>query len=145
MKPRLTRIILTDWLALFCFISIPGAWIIGYLFPFLRRGAQFGTSEMHTVALPLSLIGAGFLFWRIHRIYHLFSRGESARGYITDIRLARDRGRIEFMYERGGVSHVSWTPIHQNRDVLALRIGQEVELLVDSARPTMAIIRHLYT
>lgn len=144
MKPRLMRIILTDWPALFCLIGIPGAWIIGYVFPFVRRGAQFGAFEMLTVALPLSLVTAGFFLWRLQRIHYLFARGEQVRGYITDIRLARDRARVEFMYERSGHSYVSWTPVHQNRDVLALRIGQEVDLLVDSARPTKAIIRHLY-
>ena len=102
-------------------------------------------SEMLTVGLPLSLVAAAFFLWRLHRIHYLFTRGEQVRGYITDIRLARDRGRVEFMFERSGQSYESWTPVHQNRAVLALRIGQEVDLLVDSARPTKAIIRHLYT
>lgn len=144
MKPRLKRIVLTDWPALFCLISIPGAWVIGFAFPFARREAQFGAFEMFTVALPLSLLAAGFLLWRILRIHQLFTHGEQVRGFITHIQLARDRGRIEFLYEHDGRRHVSWTPVHQNRDVLALRIGQEVELLVDTTRPTKAIIRHLY-
>jgi len=135
---------MADWPALFFFISIPGIWMIGYLFPFVRQGARFGSFEMLVIALPISLLACGILCWRIHRIHRLFSRGEKARGYITRIHLARDRGRIEFMYERDGRSHTCWTPVHQNRAVLALQIGQEVDLLVDPARPTRAIIRHLY-
>jgi hypothetical protein len=61
MKPHLKKILLADWPALFCSISIPGIWVIGLIFPFLRQGATFGRVEILTIALPLSLIAAGFL------------------------------------------------------------------------------------
>ena len=80
---------LTDWPALFCLISIPGAWVVGYAFPFMRQGAQFGAFEMLAVALPLSLLAAGFLLWRILRIRHLFTRGAQVRGFITPIQFAQ--------------------------------------------------------
>ena len=55
MKPRLKKILLADWPALFCFIAIPGIWVIGLIFPFLRQGARFGRVEMLTIALPLEV------------------------------------------------------------------------------------------
>ncbi len=135
---------LADWPALFCSISIPGIWVIGLVFPFLRQGATFGRVEILTIALPLSLIAAGFLLWRVTRIQTLFSRGAAVRGNITRIRLVRDRGRVEFRYEFNGERLESWMPVHQTPEVLALRESQEIDLLVDATRPRRAIIRHLF-
>jgi len=144
MKPHLKKILLADWPALFCSISIPGIWVIGLIFPFLRQGATFGRVEILTIALPLSLIAAGFLLWRVTRIHTLFSRGAAVRGNITRIRLVRDRGRVEFRYEFNGERLESWMPVHQTPEVLALRESQEIDLLVDATRPRRAIIRHLF-
>jgi hypothetical protein len=144
MKPRLKKILLADWPALFCFIAIPGIWVIGLVFPFFRQSARFGRVEMLTIALPLSLIVGGFLLWRVKRIQTLFGRGAAVRGTITRIRLVRDRGRVEFRYEFNGERLESWMPVHQSPEVLALRESQEVDLLVDATRPRRAIIRHLF-
>jgi hypothetical protein len=144
MKPHLKKILLADWPALFCSISIPGIWVIGLIFPFLRQGATFGRVEILSIALPLSLIAAGFLLWRVTRIQTLFSRGAAVRGNITRIRLVRDRGRVEFRYEFNGERLESWMPVHQTPEVLALRESQEIDLLVDATRPRRAIIRHLF-
>jgi hypothetical protein len=144
MKPHLKKILLADWPALFCSISIPGIWVIGLIFPFLRQGATFGRVEILTIALPLSLIAAGFLLWRVTRIQTLFSRGAAVRGNITRIRLVRDRGRVEFRYEFNGERLESWMPVHQSPEVLALRESQEIDILVDATRPRRAIIRHLF-
>ena len=144
MKPRLKKILLVDWPTLFCLIAIPGIWVIGFIFPVLRQGARFGRVEMLTTALPLSLIAGGFLLWRVTRIQTLFRRGAVVRGYITRIRLVRDRGRVEFRYEFNGERLESWMPVHQSPEVLALRESQKVDLLVDATRPRRAIIRHLF-
>jgi hypothetical protein len=144
MKPRFKKILLADWPALFCFIAIPGIWVIGFVFPFLREAARFGRVEMLTIALPLSVNAAGFFLWRVTRIQTLFRRGAAVRGYITRIRLARDRGRVEFLYEFRGERLESWMPVHQSPEVLALRESQEIDLLVDATRPRRAIIRHLF-
>lgn len=144
MKPRLHKILTVDWPALFCGISIPGIWLIGLLFPLLRQGTSFGGHEMLTVALPLSLLAASFLLWRILRIRRLFQRGMVVLGCITHIQLARDRARVEFLYEFKGVCFGAWMPLHQSREVLALQVSQQVELLVDEDQPSRAIIRHLF-
>ena len=99
---------------------------------------------MLTIALPLSLLAAGFLLWRVTRIQTLFRRGAAVRGSITRIRFARDRGRVEFRYEFNGQRLESWMPVHQSPEVLALRESQEIDLLVDATRPRRAIIRDLF-
>ena len=144
MKPRLKKIVLTDWPALFCLIAVPGIWGIGLIFPLLRQGAAFGGFEMSTVALPVSVVAASFLFWRIVRIRSLFRQGAVATGHITRIQLARDRARVEFVYEFKGVRLESWMPVHQSLEVLSLRESQEVGLLVDESQPRRAIIWHLF-
>lgn len=144
MKPRLKKILLADWPSLFCFIAVIGIWGIGLIFPFLRSGASFGRVEMLTISLPLSLIALGFFLWRVTRIQALFRRGVAVRGYITRIRLASDRGRVDFLYEFKGERLESWMPVHQSPEVLALRESQEIDLLVDATRPRHAIIWHLF-
>jgi hypothetical protein len=144
MKPRLSKIIWNDWPALFFSIAIPGIWIIGFMFPYIRRGAQFGAVEILTVALPLSVLACGFLVWRIVRIQRLFAHGRRIPARILDIKIVRDRGRLEFAYDLDGRTFCSWTPIHKNKQTLALYPNQEIEVLVDVSRPTTAIVHHLY-
>jgi hypothetical protein len=43
-----------------------------------------------------------------------------------------------------GRPYATWTPVHKNRQVLALHPNQEIDILVDASRPTKAIVRHLY-
>jgi hypothetical protein len=38
----------------------------------------------------------------------------------------------------------SWTTVYKNKQVRALAVNQEVEVLVDSANPGNAIVRQLY-
>lgn len=144
MKPRLGKIVLVDWPALFCLLSIPGIWIIGLAFPLLRTGAEADGSGLLTVAAPISLVAAGFLLWRIGRIRRLFRRGVGVTGYVTHVQFSRDRARVDFVYEHKGERFGAWMPLHQNREVLALRVSQPVEVLVDEAEPRRAIIRHLF-
>lgn len=119
-------------------------WITGFLFPYTRRDTEFGPFEMLTIALPISMIAGGFLSWRIVRIYRLFVSGQIVRGWILSLRIIRDRGRLEFAYEIGGRSYAAWTPVHRTKQVLSLRQGDEVEILVDASFPTHAIVRSLY-
>jgi hypothetical protein len=143
-KPRIKKILLIDWPALFCVIAIPGSWILGLVFPLLRKNTEFGMFEILTVAVPVSLIAACFLFWRIARIQKLFQHGIALKGSITHIQFSRDRARVEFLYEFNGECFGAWMPLHQNREVLALYVSQEVEILVDKDHPHRAIIRHLF-
>ena len=143
-KPRIASIIWTDWPALFCLMSIPGIWIIGFLFPFVRKGASFDAIEMLAFALPISIVAGGFFLWPIARIHRLFALGRLVSAQVTSLRIVRDRGRLEFEYDFEGMRRTSWMPVHKNKRVLALEPKQQVDVLVDPVHPANAIVRQLY-
>jgi hypothetical protein len=55
-----------------------------------------------------------------------------------------DRCRLEFAYDFGGMRLTSWNSVYRNMQVQALQVNQEIEILVDAARPDNAIVRQLY-
>jgi hypothetical protein len=144
MKPRLGSILWTDWPALVCLMCLPVIWLISAQLMFFRRDASFTARDALMLAVPLSLVAGGLLVWRIVRIHRLFSRGQLLRAQITRLDVAMDRGRIELVYDFGGHRVSSWTQVHKNKQVEALAVNQEVEVLVDAAHPGNAIVRQLY-
>jgi len=144
MKPRLASIVWTDWPALFCALMIPAIWLIGLALPLFRESASFGAFEMLVIAAPISSLSAGVLVWRILRIFRFFARGYLTTARITELRTAKDRGRLFFAYAYGSRQLNAWTPVHKTKQVKALEVGQEVEVLVDREKPESAIVRHLY-
>jgi len=144
IKPRLGSILWTDWPALLCLMCLPVIWLISAQLVLFRHDGSFTAREALMVALPLSLIAGGLLLWRIARIHRLFSRGQVVRAQITRVDIARDKGRLEFAYHFGGHRVSSWTAVHKSKQVEALAVNQEVEVLVDAANPLNAIVRDLY-
>ena len=144
MKPRLWSILWTDWPALLCLMCLPVIWLISAQFVLFPHEGGITVREALVIALPLSLIAAGLLGWRIARINRLFSRGQLVRAQITRVDVVWDRGRLEFAYDFGGHRVSSWTTVHKNKQVDALAVNQEVDVLVDAARPGNAIVRQLY-
>jgi hypothetical protein len=126
-------------------MCLPVIWLISAQFVLFRRDGSFTAREALMIAVPLSLVAGGLLVWRIARIHRLFSRGQLVRAQITSVHVARgDRGRLEFAYDFRGHRVSSWTPVHKNKQIEALAVNQEVEVLVDTASPGNAIVRQLY-
>jgi hypothetical protein len=144
MKPRLASILWTDWPALLCLMCLPVIWLISAQLVLFRHDGSFTARQALMIAVPLSLAAGGLLVWRIVRILRLFSRGQLLRAQITRLDVAMDRGRIELVYDFGGHRVSSWTQVHKNKQVEALAVNQEVEVLVDAANPLNAIVRDLY-
>ena len=144
MKPRLGSIVWTDWPALVCLMCLPVIWLISAQLVLFRHDGSFTAREALMIAVPLSLVAGGFLAWRIVRNHRLFSRGQHVRAQITRLDVAMDRGRVEFAYDFAGRRVSSWTRVHKSRQVEALAVNQEVEVLVDTANPLNAIVRDLY-
>ncbi|MFP5402497.1 MAG: hypothetical protein ACLGH1_11190 [Gammaproteobacteria bacterium] len=141
MKISLRKVFSTDWPALAASVGIPIIWVIHFVFPHLQESAL-----PLSLWFPVSLSGAliFWLFWRIGRVAKLFAHGQLAVGRITHLRLAKDRGRLEFEFEYQGKPISTWSPVHQTKAVLSLTPGTVVEVLFDTSRPTRAIVRHLY-
>jgi hypothetical protein len=145
MKPRLLKIIWTDFPALAFAILIPMCWIMGVAFSLLEPDPHYSmTWLLLRVALPVTILTIPFLLWRIVRIRKLFASGRIVPGVVTYVRLFKDRGRVNFSYVMDGRELNSWTPIHQNRCTKALFPGQQVEVVVDPQCTDRAVIRHLY-
>src|SRR3954462_7299681 len=125
-------------------MCLPVIWLISAQLVLFRHDGNFGARQALMMALPVSLAAAGLLVWRIVRIHLLFSRGQVVRAQITRVDIARDKGRLEFAYHFGGHRVSSWTAVHKSRQVEALAVNQEVEILVDAANPLNAIVRDLY-
>jgi hypothetical protein len=144
MKPRLGSILWTDFPALLCLVCLPVIWLISAQLVLFRRDGSITAREALMIAIPLSLVAGGLLVWRIVRIHRLFARGQLVRAQITRVEVAMDRGRVEFAYDFGGHRVSSSTQVHKNKQVEALAVNQEVEVLVDAANPLNAIVRDLY-
>ena len=142
MKYSLRKLVWNDWPALASFMAIPITWAIHSGFPFLQRGAAplpFWLPAVASVALVTVLV------WRVRRVNWFFSNGTPAVGVITDLLIAKDRGRLEFEFEVEGRRVRSWMPIHKTKSVLSLSPGDRVDLLFDESKPTRAIVKRLYT
>ena len=141
MKFSYFKLLSTDWPALAASIGIPIIWAIYFIFPLLQHSA---------IPLPIwfpsgiSVALIIWLVWRIIRIARLFADGQLATGIITDLVLAKDRGRLEFTFEYQGKQVSSWMPIHQTKAVLSLTRGTTVEVLFDRNQPNRAIVKHLF-
>jgi len=144
VKPRIASILWTDWPALLCLMCLPVIWLISAQLVLFRHDGSFTARAALMIAVPLSLVAGGLLVWRIVRIHRLFSRGQLLRAQITRVEVAMDRGRVEFAYDFGGHRVSSWTTVHKSKQVEALAVNQEIEVLVDSANPDNAIVRQLY-
>ena len=144
MKPRIGSILWTDLPALLCLVCLPVIWLISAQLVLFRRDGSITARDALMLAIPLSLVVGGLLVWRIVRIHRLFARGQLVRAQITRVEVAMDRGRVEFAYQFGGQRVSSWTTVHKSKQVEALAVNQEIEVLVDSTHPGNAIVRQLY-
>lgn len=103
-----------------------------------------GAPYLLAVGFLSLIVCAPLLFWRITSIQKVFANGSTVTGKITNLGFYRDRGRVEYTYMYIGQSYHSGSPIHKTKQTLALRIGDEVQLVVDRANPKKAFIQDLY-
>lgn len=141
MKYSLHKLVWNDWPALASLMAVPITWAIHFGFPSIQRGAAPLPLWFPAVA---SIALVAVLVWRILRINWFFSNGVPVVGVITDLLIAKDRGRLEFEFEVEGKRVVSWMPIHKTKSVLSLSPGDRVDLLFDETKPTRAIVKALY-
>ena len=144
MKPALTKIIWTDWPSLFLVLAIPIIWIIYFVFPILKVSAEAPI----LLAIAISTTSGVLLWKRISGINKLFSEGTTVAGRILAVRLAKDRGRIEYTYSTGEDFHRSWSPVHKTKKLLQLSEltpDDPIEVIYDPRKPQRSIIKDLYT
>lgn len=141
MKFSLHKTLSTDWPALTASLGVTIIWVIHFGFLYLRQTAlplPLWLPVIISVALIIWLV------WRISRVVKLFAHGQLTVGKVTDLRITKDRGRLEFEFEYQGKLISTWSPIHKTKAVLSLTPGTAIEVLFDKSSPTRAIVKHLY-
>lgn len=134
-----------DWPALASWVAMPITWVIHFGFPYLQRGAAASPLAFPlTLPVGVSVALIAVLLWRIKRVADLFARGVAVSGTVTDLMIAKDRGRLVFEFEAPGTRVRAWMPIHKTRDVLSLARGDRVDVLYDAKKPRRAIVKSLF-
>jgi hypothetical protein len=140
-RPPIFRIIGTDYTAL-----------QGAVFPIVFLGlyvvlpllGERMPSSFIYIALAVTVIALAVLTWRYRLILSIFDDGQEVSGTISNIVFFRDRGTISYIYTYQGQKFESYNPVLRNKRTRALKIGDEVALLVDRNHPKRAFIRDLY-
>lgn len=141
MKYDPMSVIWNDWPALASATAIPITWGIFFGFAYLKPDASPLPLWLPAIVSVTLIV---LLLWRIRRVNWFFSNGASTIGKITGLYIAKDRGRLEFIFDIGGKRVRSWMPIHKTKKVLSLSSGDRVNVLYDKNYPTRAIVQLLF-
>jgi len=117
------------------------AWAL-YLFPLVLMG---GSRVLFYLVLAATAAGPLLMLWRLFEIRKVFQQGQPATGVIRDALFIKDRGRINFNYSYIGQEYTGTVVVHANDRTRAFEAGQQVDLVIDPAKPKQAYLRGLYT
>ncbi len=142
-QPSLLKIITIDYIA-----------FLGWLFPVVMWGMYvvlivLGNVKTNDFTLPvifavITVVALSILIWRIQVFNTIFSDGIETTATINNVSFFRDRGRVDYVYTHQGQKYASGNPIHKVKQTLALKVGEQVVLMVDRNNPKRAFIRDLY-
>ncbi len=142
-QPSLLKIVTIDYAAL-----------LGWLFPVVMWGMYIvlivlGNVKTNDFTLPIifaviTVVALAVLIWRIQIFNSIFSDGIETTATINNVSFFRDRGRVEYVYTHQGQKYASGNAIHKVKQTLALKVGEQVVLVVDRNNPKRAFIRDLY-
>jgi hypothetical protein len=142
-QPSLLKIITIDYAAL-----------LGWLFPVVMWGMYvvlivLGNVKTNDFTLPvifavITVVALAILIWRIQVFNTIFSDGIETTATINNVSFFRDRGRVDYVYTHQGQKYASGNAIHKVKQTLALKVGEQVVLIVDRNNPKRAFIRDLY-
>ncbi len=147
--PRIARILWTDYPA-FLFTAFPVVVWVVYLswVPGWREDGPVINPELAPFILVLAVAFTiwclGVVTWRILLIRKIFRSGSLVRGKIIEITLNRDRGKVAYTYFLNNKEYSASAPIHRNKQTVAIKKGERVNLVVDPTHPQRALIRDLY-
>lgn len=142
-QPSLLKIVTIDYAAL-----------LGWLFPVVMWGIYIVLIVLDNVktndfTLPIifaaiTVVALAVLVWRIQVFNTVFSDGVETTATINNVSFFRDRGRVDYVYTHQGQKYASGNAIHKVKQTLALKVGEQVVLMVDRNNPKRAFIRDLY-
>ena len=143
-QPSLVKIATIDYAALLGWLSPVVIWGMYVVFIIL------GNVKTNDFTLPIifaviTVIALAFLVWRIQIFNTVFSDGIETTATINNISFFRDRGRVEYVYTHQGQRYASGNAIMKVKQTQALKVGEQVVLMIDGNNPKRAFIRDLYT
>jgi hypothetical protein len=99
---------------------------------------------MFTWLLAFTVIALAVLVWRYASVQALFSYGLESKAIINSVSFYKDRGKIFFKYTFEGQKYRLANHVMRTKRTSALRIGAEVDILIDRNNPKRAILRDLF-
>jgi hypothetical protein len=140
-SPSLFRIISTDYPSYLSvlFPAVFGAFTL-YFFNTENNSSQL----FLLITSIVTFIGIPTLIQRYRTISSVFAKGIPTKGVITAIGFLRGRGRVEYSYTAQGERYTSSNAINRNGRTRKLRIGQNVNVVVDPDDPKRAFIQEIY-
>ncbi|MHB0954748.1 MAG: DUF3592 domain-containing protein [Pirellulaceae bacterium] len=147
MKPSIVKIISADYTALVLVLVPIVTWGLYVAILTGLVGGEFGPGAGPVflgMAAVSSVVCIPLLIWRLSIIFAMFRHGVPAKGEITRAFFYKDRGRVEYKYTFDGQQYQAGNPLHKTAKARALKEGDEIDLLVNPAKPNKAIIPDLY-
>ena len=140
-SPTLFRLISTDYPSYLSvlFPVVFGAFTV-YFFITKHNSSQL----FLLITALVTIIGVPILLQRYRTISSVFTNGTPTKGVITAIGFLRGRGRVEYSYTAQGERYTSSNAINRNGHTRKLRIGQNVNVVVDPDDPKRAFIQEIY-
>lgn len=140
-SPSLFRIISTDYPSYLSvlFPVVFGAFTV-YFFITKHNSSQL----FLLITALVTIIGVPTLIQRYRTISSVFENGIPTKGLITAMGFLRGRGRVEYSYIAQGERYTSSNAINRNARTRKLRIGQNVNVVVDPDNPKRAFIQEIY-
>lgn len=142
-QPSLIKIITIDYAALLGFIFPVTMWGLYIVLLFLEK-VKTTDFVLPAIFAVITVLGIGVIGWRVRVFNSIFNDGIEATATISNISFFRDRGRVEYVYTYQGQKHVSGNAIHKVKQTQALKVGEQVIVMVDRNNPKQAFIRDLY-
>jgi hypothetical protein len=143
-QPSIFKIITVDYVALSTVLFPVVIWSI-YLALLVLKNIQVTDHNYPAVASVITIASLLVLIWRIRMFFAIFNDGLETSAIISNVSFFRDRGRIDYVFTHQGQKYTSGNMIHKVRQTEALKVGDEVIVMVERNNPKRAYIRDLYT
>lgn len=139
--PTLLRVIQVDYaaqLGSLMPVVVWGLWIV--MLAIQPDDAAF----FRTLAVPITVIGLGLLFWRSRIIMQTYEDGNQAEGVVSNVSFFRGRGRIYYAYTAASQKYLGSNAVNQASRARTIRPGQMVTVTYSRHAPKRAFVDELY-
>jgi hypothetical protein len=151
--PSVLKILWSDQLA--C-LGVIGPLVTWGLYTATLFGVQFrsrsgnvsdgGDSPLFMkIAIVATVVLLPLVAYRVWSFASIFRRGNVVTGRIDDVSFTGDRGTVSYIYTYEGKEYFDLRSIMKNATTSSYQKGQEIEVIVDSVKPSRAVIVELYS